>query len=406
MGRTQSTLDAIMAMGTPFHSKTAPLCTSMRWKQWSGYYAANAYDDFHDPEYHAIRTGAGLIDVSPLFKYDFKGPDALRLVDRLITRNAKRCQVGQVFYSTWCDEDGKVLQDGCFQRLSDDHFRASAAEPALSWFTLNAYGMDVDVHDVSDQFGALALQGPLSRDILMRASSEDLTGLGFFRLQQAELGGVPTLVSRTGYTGDLGYELWVGAKDAEKLWDVLLDAGDGYGIEPAGLLALDRTRLEAGFPLIDVDFWNAEKTLIDSQKSTPYEINLGWAVHLKKPSFVGKRPLMEEKARGSDRFFVGLEVSFREIENLYLAEGLAPEIPNEASRDGVPVYAGGKQVGKATSHGWSVLLKKYLALATVDKGYEALGTTLDLEFTVEYIRRRAEARVVPLPFFDPERKRA
>jgi aminomethyltransferase len=395
-----------MAIGTPFHTKTAPLCTSFRWKQWSGYYAANAYDDFHDPEYHAIRNGAGVIDVSPLYKYDLVGPDALRLVDRMITRNARRCEVGQVLYTAWCDEDGKILQDGCFQRLEENVFRATAAEPTLSWFRVNAEGMDVDIQEVSEDYGALALQGPRSYDILQRISSEDLKSLGFFRLARTELGGVPTIVTRTGYTGDLGYELWVASDAAEKLWDVLFDAGEDYGIEPAGLLALDRTRLEAGFPLIDVDFWNAEKTLIEDQKSTPYELNLGWAVHLKKPWFVGKRALAEEKKRGPARSFVGLEVSFREIERLYQLEGLAPEIPNEVSRVGIPVYAGGRQVGKATTSGWSTLLKKFLVLATVERGYEAPGTALDLEFTVEYVRRRAACKVVPLPFFDPQRKKS
>ena len=395
-----------MAIGTPFHAKTAPLCTSFRWKQWSGYYAPDAYDDFHDPEYHAIRNGAGVIDVSPLYKYDLKGPDALRLVDRVITRNARRCAVCQVLYTPWCDEDGKILQDGCFQRLEENVFRASAAEPALSWFRVNAEGMDVDIEEVSENYGALALQGPRSHDILQRISSEDLKTLGFFRLARTELGGVPTIVTRTGYTSDLGYELWVESDAAEKLWDVLFDAGEDYCIEPAGLLALDRTRLEAGFPLIDVDFWNAEKTLIEEQKSTPYELNLGWAVHLKKPWFVGKRALAEEKKRGPARFFVGLEVSFREIERLYQLEGLAPEIPNEVSRVGVPVYAGSRQIGKATTSGWSVMLKKFLALATVDRGYEAQGTALDVEFTVEYVRRRAACKVVPLPFFDPARKKS
>jgi len=395
-----------MAVGTPFYPRTASLCTSQRWKQWSGYFAADAYDDFHDPEYHAIRNGAGLIDVSPLYKYDFKGPDALRLVDRVMTRNARRCEVGRVIYAAWCDEDGKVLQDGCFQRLEENFFRATAAEPALTWFRLNAEGMDVDVEEVSERYGALALQGPRSRDILKRISSEDLEGLRFFRLTRTELGGVPAIVSRTGYTGDLGYEIWVESEHAVELWDALIAAGDGYGLEPAGLLALDRTRLEAGFPLIDVDFWNAEKTLIEDQKSTPYEINLGWAVHLKKPAFVGKRALVREKEKGPERFFVGLEVAFKEIERLYDLESLAPELSNEASRAGVPVYSGGRQVGKATTTGWSVLLKKFLALATVDRGYEGPGTPLDLEFTVEFVRRRAAAKVVPLPFFDPERKRS
>jgi aminomethyltransferase len=395
-----------MAIGTPFHTKIAPLCTSFRWKQWSGYYAPNAYDDFHDPEYHAIRTGAGVIDVSPLYKYDLRGPDALRLVDRVITRDARRCDVGQVLYTAWCDEDGKILQDGCFQRLEENFFRATAAEPALSWFRLNAQGLDVDVDEVSEQYGALAVQGPNSREILQRLASDDLSKLGFFRLARTELGGVETIVTRTGYTGDLGYELWVESGNAEKLWDALFTAGEGYGIEPAGLLALDRTRLEAGFPLIDVDFWNAEKTLIDDQKSTPYELNLGWTVHLKKPAFIGKRALAAENARGTERFFVGLEVSFGEIERLFEVEGLAPQIPNEVSRVGIPVYAGGRQVGKATTSGWSVLLKKFLALTSVERGYQTPGTPLDLEFTVEYVRRRASAKVVPLPFFDPARKRS
>ncbi len=302
-----------MAVGTPFHSRTEALCTSLRWKQWSGYFVAVAYEDFHDPEYHAVRNGAGLIDVSPLYKYDIEGPDALRLVDRLITRDATKCHVGQVLYAAWCDEDGKVLQDGCFQRLEDNKFRATAAEQTLAWFLLNAEGMDVQIEDVSERYGALALQGPSSRQILQNVSSRDLGKLRFFRLAPTELAGIPVVVTRTGYTGDLGYEVWVDSARAEKLWDVLVESGQGLGIEPAGMVALDRTRIEAGFPLIDVDFWNAEKTLLASQRSSPYEINMGWAVNLSKPWFVGKAALVEEKKRGTERFLVGLEVSFAEI---------------------------------------------------------------------------------------------
>jgi len=395
-----------MAVGTPFHSRTSALCRSERWKQWSGYFAAQAFDDFHDPEYHAMRSGAALTDVSPLHKYDIAGPDALRLVDRLVTRDATKCAVGQVMYAAWCDEDGKVLQDGCFQRLGETRFRATAADPALAWFRLNAEGMDVGIDEVSERIAALSLQGPLSRDVLQAVSSRDLRRLRFFRLEEADLGGIPVVVSRTGYTGDLGFEIWVEAGAAEDLWDVLTEAGRGYGLQPAGLLALDRARIEAGFPLIDVDFWNAEKALTEAQKSTPFEIGLEWAVSLEKPRFVGKRALAEEKARGPARFFVGLEVSFREIERLFSLEELAPQLSNEASRVGVPVYAGDRQVGKATSSGWSPLLKKFLALATLERGLEKPGTAVELEFTVEFVRRRAAARVVALPFFDPERKRS
>jgi aminomethyltransferase len=395
-----------MAIGTPFHSRTFPLCTSLRWKQWSGYFVASAYDDFHDPEYHAIRSGAALIDVSPLFKYDITGPDALRLVDRLITRNARKCQVGQVLYASWCNEAGKVLQDGTIQRLSESCFRVAAVDPALGWFELNAQGMDVVIEDVTEELGVLALQGPNAREVLGRLAKDDVRGLGFFRLLRTELGGLPVVVTRTGYTGDLGYELWVAAPEAEALWDGLMQAADGLGVLPAGMLALDRARIEAGFPLIDVDFWNAEKALIEKQKSSPYEIGLGWTVHLTKPSFVGKAALVKEKREGTPRFFVGIEVSFREIEGLFAAEGLAPELSNEASRAGIPVYAGERQVGRATSSCWSPLVKKFIALATVDRGFETAGTRVELEMTVEHVRRRAAARVVELPFFDPERKRS
>jgi aminomethyltransferase len=382
------------------------LCTSLRWKQWSGYFVAVVYDDFHDPEYHAIRTGAGLIDVSPLYKYEIQGPDAERLVDRLITRDATKCQVGQVLYAAWCDDGGKVIQDGCFQRLAKDHFRATAAEQSLVWFRLNAEGMNVQIEDVSEKYAGLALQGPRSREVLQRIWSKDLSKLGFFRLGTTELSGVPAVVTRTGYTGDLGYEIWAEATQAAKLWDAIVGAGHGLGLEPAGMVALDRSRIEAGFPLIDVDFWNADKVLVESQKSSPYEINMGWAVNLKKPHFVGKRALVEEQKKGTERFLVGIEITFREIERLYALEGLAPQLTNEVSRVGVPIYSGGRQVGKATSSGWSPYLKKFVALATVDRGYETEGTPLDLEYTVEYVRRRAHAKVAPLPFFDPERKRS
>src|SRR5262245_9416987 len=214
-----------MAIGTPFHSRTQPLVTSLRWKQWSGYFVAVVYDDFHDPEYHAIRTGAGLIDVSPLYKYDIIGPHAERLVDKLITRDATKCQVGQVLYAAWCDEGGKVIQDGCFQRLAKEYFRASAADQSLVWFRLNAEGMDVQIEDVSEKYAALALQGPRSREVLKRIWSKDLSKLGFFRLGTTELNGVPAIVSRTGYTGDLGYEIWVEAAKAEALWDAVVGAG-------------------------------------------------------------------------------------------------------------------------------------------------------------------------------------
>ncbi len=395
-----------MAIGTPFHSRTAPLNTSLNWKHWSGYFAAVAYEEFSEPEYQAVRNGAALIDVSPLFKYDITGKDSVAFVNRLITRNAEKCKLGQVIYTPWCDDQGKVIQDGTFQRLEENHFRATAVDPCLHWFYTHAMGLDVTIDDVSEKMGALALQGPYSRDILNQISSADLTDLRYFYATHAELGGVPVVVSRTGYTGDLGYEIWVASDDAEPVWDALVNAGQGRGIAPAGMQALDLARIEAGYPLIDVDFWNAEKALIEDQKSSPFEVGMGWAVNLKKPHFIGKQALVEEMKAGTPRFFMGLEASWEVIEPLYTEEGLAPEMPQVASRDGIPVYFGGRQVGKATSSCWSKLVKKFIALATIDAPYAKPGTEVDLEMTVEYKRKRAAAKVVKLPFFDPERKRA
>jgi aminomethyltransferase len=382
------------------------LCTSLNWRQWSGYFAASSYDNFLEPEYHAIRSGAGLIDVSPLYKYEIRGKDAVALVDRLITRDARRCRVGQVLYAPWCDEAGKVIQDGTFQRLEDTVFRATAADPTLRWFEMNAAGMEVEVRDISEEVAALALQGPRSREILQRISSADLEGLGYFRILASRLADIPVWISRTGYTGDRGYEIWAAARDAERLWDALMETGKDYGIHPAGMLALDLARIEAGYPLIEIDFVSSERALIEAQKSSPYEIGLGWAVNLKKPYFVGREALLAESQRTAGKRFVGVEVHWDEIERLYREFGLAPQLPNVASRLGVPVYAGAEQIGKVTSSCWSPLLKKFIGLATLEARFAPPGTRVEMEMTVEYVRRRARARVATLPFFDPERKRA
>lgn len=394
-----------MPRGTPFHSRTAPLCGSYRWKEWAGYFVVEAFDRFHDPEYHAVRSGAALFDVSPLHKYDIRGRDATAFTDRLITRNVARSKPGQVLYSGWCSSDGKLLQDGCFQRFADDHVRATAVDPTLPWFESVAEGLDARIEEVSEQVAALALQGPASCAVLNALADDDLSGLGFFRLRETRLGGVAVVVTRTGYTGDLGYELWVESDAAPALWDLLLEAGEPRGLRPAGMLALDRARVEAGFPLIDVDFWNADHALTEAQKSTPFEVGLGWAVSAKKGPFIGQAALSAERTRGPERFFVGIETSILELERLFALDGLAPEVGDEVDRRGVPVYSGGEQVGRATSVCWSPLLKRLLALATVERGYEEPGTPVEIEVTVEYERRRARSTVAALPFFDPPRKR-
>jgi aminomethyltransferase len=389
---------------TPFHERTAALCLSHAWRRWAGYIVASSYELSHEREYHAIRAAAALFDVSPLYKYRIRGKDAARLLDHVVTRDVQAMKVGQVAYTPWCDAAGKVLDDGTIARLDQTTFRMTAAEPNLRWLQDNAAGFDVTIRDVSTSIAALSLQGPASRSILERLG--ELSPLKYFRLAEATLGGIPVSISRTGYTGDLGYELWVDSNQALPLWDALMEAGTPHGIVPAGMLALDVARIEAGLMLIDVDYVPARKALIESQTSSPYELDLGWAVDLKKERFVGRQALAAEASRAPQWQFVGIEIEWSSLERLYAEVGLATRLPAAAWRTSVPIYAGNEQAGYATSGGWSPLLKKYIALAHLQARWAAPGTQLEIEITVEHRRKRAAARVVKKPFFDPERKRA
>lgn len=396
-----------MAIGTPFFPRTSQLNKSLNWREWSGYFAAGCYHDFHQPEYAAIRNGAALIDVSPLYKYTVEGRHARVLIDRVFTRSARKQKVGQVVYTPWCDEQGKVLQEGTVMRLAKDRFQVNAAEPALRWLKTNAVGLSVEVRDDSATMAALAVQGPRSRALLDEVSGGGVTELKFFHSTTLGIGDVEVLVSRTGYTGDLGYELWIPAAETLRVWDVLMAAGRGHGATPCGLLALDVARIEAGFILVDVDYISAEHARIPSQKSSPYELGLGWAVKLKKKTpCIGSGALARESREGSAWQLVGLEIPWEPLEDLYTQAGLMPELPAVAWREAVPVYAGGRQVGRATSGCWSTTLKKYLALASVETAHSRIGTELGMEVTVDYARQQAPARVVELPFFRPERMKS
>ena len=400
-----------MSVGTAFHPRTAELNRKMQWREWSGYFASSVYADFHDIEYNAIREAAALIDVTPLFKYRVSGPDAGRLVDRVITRDATKLTPGTVFYTPWCDEHGKVIDDGTVHHLDDGTYRWTAADPQLRWLRLNAAGLDVGVTEETEATAALALQGPLSRAVLEAATGASFADLRYFRRRAAKVGsgrsGVAVDVSRTGYTGDLGYELWIPADKAVTVWDALMTAGEGYGIRPAGMLALDVTRLEAGLILIEVDYTSARHALNPEQNYSPFEIGLGRLVNFDKGDFVGRLALeREQRAGGPGRRLVGLQLDWYDIEALYTAQDLPPAISPIVDRTPVPVFAGSRQVGKATSHGWSPILKQAIALASVPPRYEATGTQLEVEWTVEGRRGRVGATVVGLPFLDLDRKRA
>ncbi len=387
------------------HERTSALCRASNWRPWAGYLAAGSYDLYHDREYWAIRNAAGLIDVSPLYKYLIRGPDAVRFLDRLVTRNVRKCAVGRVMYTPWCDGDGKVIDDGTLARLGDDVFRLTSADPSLLWFHDNAGGMEVSFEDASASTAALALQGPNARKILQALTTTDLDGLRFFGVMDVDLGGIPVSVSRTGYTGDLGYEIWVEAERAIPLWDALVKAGRPYGIVPTGLMALDMARIEAGLVLVTVDYVPTHQALLESQKSTPLELGLEWTVDLGKENFVGRAALARQAKTGPEWRLRGLEIDWVSLERAYGSVGLPPVVPSTSWRTSVPVYRGNSQVGYATSGCWSPLLKKYIALAHLRGSVGVPGTNLEMEVTVEHQRLRATATVVETPFFDPPRKR-
>ena len=397
-----------MSVGTAFYPRQRELNTKQVWGEWAGYFAPAVYADFHDIEYSAIREAAAVIDTSPLYKYVVGGPDATRLLDRVLTRDASKMQVDQVIYTPWCDENGKVLDDGTVTRLADQEYRITAADPCYRWFLLNATGLDVEVADVSDSLAGLALQGKLSREVLEAATRQDWGDVRYFRHRRSEIGGVEVSVTRTGYTGDRGYEIWIPTDGALEVWDVVFEAGALYGIFPAGIRALDVARVEAGLILIEAEYTSARHAIGPEQSYSPFEIGLGRLVDFDKAApFTGRSALLaEQRAGGPARRLVGLELDWAGIEGMFAKHGLAPMISPFVDRSQVPVYKDGAQVGRATSITWGTTIKKMVGFGSVDKALEKLGSRVSVEYSVEGERGKVGATVVPLPFLDLPRKRS
>jgi aminomethyltransferase len=392
---------------TPFHPRTSALCRSYAYKEWAGHVAVCTMDRHSEREYFAFRQGAGLLDVSPLHKVDVRGPDAAAFLSWVWTRDMRRLAVGQVVYACMCDERGRLLDDGTVARLSEQHYRATSSEPWMHWLHQQARGFQVELSDTSDSLCALAVQGPNARAVLAQVVAHDLDRLRFFRICRTTLAGRPVWVSRTGYTGDLGYEVFLDPVDALPVWDAIVAAGEGRGLEPVGLDALDVARIEAGFVLQGVDYVSAVRCVIPERMSTPAEAGLGWTVELDREPFVGQAALKAEAARGAAWGLVGLELDWAELDALYARHGLPPHLAPVASRSALPVYDDhGVQVGQVTSSTWSPTLKRSLALASVRVPFDQPGLRLRVEHTVEYVRHTVGATVVPRPFFDPPRKRA
>jgi aminomethyltransferase len=396
-----------MSVGTAFFERQRELNTKLAWGEWSGYHAAAVFADFVDIEYNTIREAAAVIDVTPLYKYDVSGVDATALLDRVVTRDVSRIAIDQVIYTPWCDEEGKVIDDGTVARLDERRFRVTAADPSYRWFALNATGLDVRIDDLSEGTAALALQGRLSRHVLERATGRDWFDLRYFRRRPTSIEGVDVDVTRTGYTGDLGYELWIPREGALAVWDRLFDVGRDYGLRPGGIQALDICRLEASLILIEAEYTSARHAFAPELKYSPFEIGLGRLVAFdKEAEFTGKRALLEEReAGGPERRLVGLELDWSGIEAMYARHGLAPQISPHVQRAPVPVYREGIRVGRATSVGWGPTIKKMVGFGSVEKSLTRLGTRLSVEWTVEGERGKVGATVVPMPFLDLDRKR-
>ena len=397
-----------MSVPTAFFPRQEALNSKLAWGEWSGYFSVPVYADFHDIEYSAIREAAAVIDISPLYKYEVRGPDAQRLLDRVMTRDMTKLRVDRVAYSPWCDEEGRVLDDGTIARLDDTTYRVTAADACYRWFGLNATGLDVEIDDISDRTAALALQGRLSREVLEGATGEDWADVRYFGRRTTEIAEVAVDVTRTGYTGDRGYELWMPADQALAVWDSIFSVGERFGIYPVGIDAMDVARVEAGLILIEAEYTSARHAMAPEQQYSPYELGFEPLVDLGKATdFTGRRALRaEHEAGGPARRLVGLELDWSGIEGMYAKHGLAPAISASVQRAPVPVYKEGRRIGRATSVAWGTTIKKMVGFGSVDRAHAKPGTRLSVEWSVEGERGRVGATVVQLPFLDLDRKRS
>ena len=391
---------------TPFYPRTSLLCDSHSWAEWSGWLTANTYALDHTQEYLAIRTSCAVFDSSPLYKYHVHGKDALKLMNRVVTQEVARCAAGRCMYTPWCDDRGKILDDGILARVGEQAFRLTTADPTFHWLEDNAIGLNVTIEEVTQALAVLALQGPYSRDLLKTLSDADFDRLPHFGILTTQLAGIPVTISRTGYTGDLGYELWVESHQAVQLWDELFEAGQAYRLRPFGEYALGMARIEAGLLLADVDFHSSKKVLYEFQRSSPLELGLGRMVALNKEFFVGQQALKREAARGPAWATMGLEVDLKSLEAVFASFGMPLHLPYQSWTEAVPIYSGSRQIGKATSGTWSPILKKYIAIARLKPRYARPGTMVDMEVTIDAQRKQAKATVVKMPFFNPPRKAA
>jgi aminomethyltransferase len=399
-----------MIRTTPFHERTAALNETGLWSHWAGHLAANRYQVSDKFEYLAVRNSAGIFDTSPLYKYRFAGRDAERFLAGILARDIRSCPPKHAQYTTWLDDRGFVFEDGVIQRLGPDEYLLTSAEPNFAYFADRVGRLQVTVEDASLDIGALAVQGPRSRELLSRLVPS-VAEVPFFGITAGQIDGRPVTVTRTGYTGDLGYEVWAATPDALAVWDTLSEAFQGHGVLPYGLAALYMLRIEAGLLLLGKDFDSSRFAFNDAHRSTPLE--LGWAWMFKgltddDRAFIGRRALEREIAQKSSRWKMsGLVVDWQDYDRVYGEAGLIPPKNHAPVHEDWMVYDDdGKRVGYATSFMYSPILQRHIALARVRPDLAKVGSRVFLEFTVDHHYQKVAAHVARLPLYNPERKTA
>ncbi len=381
-----------LLLQTPFHSRVADACEINLWEDWKGYTTPAAYSNV-ELEYFAMRNSASIFDITPMTKYRITGTDGHAYLDRLVTRNLKKLDVGRVMYTAWCNDEGKVIDDGTIFHINDDTFILCSQERHLDWLEWSALGFDVKIEDVTEQIAALSFQGPTSCAILKKMDLEGVENLKPFDLHHYPFQQTELMVSRTGFTADLGYELWISPEHAENLWDALMKAGEDYNIKPVGSEALQIARVEAGFIQAGVEFVPAEQEVRVERSRSPYELGLGWLVHLKKSNFNGQQALKEEKLNGSRFRFTRLDVQ-----------------GNKPAENSFIFNQQKKVVGMVTSAAWVPTAKRNIAFASLEMPWGKPGDELWAE--IYYLRELKWARVLEKctvleePIFDPERRHA
>jgi glycine cleavage system T protein (aminomethyltransferase) len=399
-----------MIRTTPFHERTSALNETQLWSHWSGHLAADRYQLSDKFEYFAVRNAAGIFDTSPLFKYRITGKDAETFLSGILARDIRACQPGNAQYTCWLDDRGFVIEDGVVLRPGKDEFLLTSAEPNYAYFADRIGRFDVAIEDVSRDVGALAFQGPRSRALLKQLVPQ-MEHTPYFGVAKGEIGGAGVTVSRTGYSGDLGYEIWIDTPDALHVWDTLWEAIEGQGVLPFGLAALYMLRIEAGLLLLEADFDSSRFAWNDAHRSTPLELGWGWMFKDLKTddrAFIGRKALEKEIADKTSRWAMrGLVVDWQDYDRVYNEAGLIPPKDHAPVVEDWLLYDDDyEQVGYATSFMYSPMLQRHIAIARVQPDFARFGTRVNLEFTVDHHYEQVAAHVARLPLYSPERKTA